>query len=280
MALEVIGVKNIVIVQNKVDLVSEERAVRNYEQIKELIKDTAFNDAPIIPTSAQHRLGLGPLIQAIEERLPTPERDLNKDPMFFVARSFDINKPGADINNLAGGVLGGAIKQGKLKNGSEIEIRPGFEFEEKNQKIRKPILTKITSIRTGGFDVEEAIAGGSIGLLTTLDPFVVKSDKLTGSVAGLPGKLPPVWESFDLEVHLLKRVVGLKEDLIVDPIKINEPLMLNVYSAATVGMVAEVKKDRISCKLKMPVCAEKGARVTISRRIVNRFRLIGYGIIL
>ncbi|MBI4440152.1 translation initiation factor IF-2 subunit gamma [Candidatus Woesearchaeota archaeon] len=279
MALEVIGVKNIIIVQNKVDLVSEERATKNYGQIRDFIKDTSFKDAPIIPLSAQYRLGVGPLIQAIEEFIPTPKRDLDKDAMFFVARSFDINKPGTKITSLVGGVLGGAIKQGRLRKGDDIEIRPGFEFEEKNQKVRKSIHTKIASIRTGGIDVEEAVAGGSLGILTTLDPFVVKSDKLTGSVVGHPGKLPPVWDSFDFEVHLLKRVVGLKEDLIVEPIKMNEPLMLNVNSAATVGMVTEVKKDRISCKLKIPVCAEKGSRVTISRRITNRFRLIGYGII-
>ena len=279
MALEVIGVKNLIIVQNKVDLVNEERALKNYEQIKEFIKESQFKDAPIIPLSAQYRLGINALIQAIEEHIPTPIRDISKDPLFFVARSFDINRPGSKIDDLVGGVLGGAIKQGKLKKGDEIEIRPGFELEEKNQKVRKPIRTVITTIRTGGVDVEEAIPGGSIGILTTLDPYVVKSDKLTGSVVGKVGKLPPVWENFDLEVNLLRRVVGVKENLVVDPIKMNEPLMLNVNSAATVGVVIEAKKEKISCKLKIPVCAEKGSRVTISRRVANRFRLIGYGII-
>ena len=56
--------------------------------------------------------------------------------------------------------------------------------------------------------------------------------------------------------------------------------MLNVYSAATVGMITQLGKDKIECQLKLPVCAEKGARVTISRRMGTRFRLIGYGIIL
>ncbi|MFC1768494.1 translation initiation factor IF-2 subunit gamma [Nanoarchaeota archaeon] len=279
MALEVIGIKNVIVIQNKIDLVSEERALKNYEQIKNFLKDTTFKDAPIIPLSAQFKLGFSPLIDTLETYVPTPDRDLSKDPMFFVARSFDINKPGTEIESLLGGVLGGAIKQGALKNNDEIEIRPGFEFEEKNQKVRKPIITKITSIKTGGKEVEEATAGGSLGLSTTLDPFVVKSDKLTGSVVGHKGKLPPVWNDLKLEVHLLKRVVGLKEDLVVDPIKMNEPLMLNVNSAATVGVVSEVKKNSFRCKLKIPVCAEKDSRVTISRRITNRFRLIGYGII-
>ena len=47
MALQISDINNIVIVQNKIDLVSEEEAIKNYEQIKELIKDTKFKDAPI-----------------------------------------------------------------------------------------------------------------------------------------------------------------------------------------------------------------------------------------
>ena len=57
----------------------------------------------------------------------------------------------------------------------------------------------------------------------------------------------------------------------------NEALMLNVNSAATVGMVIGLKKKKVICRLKIPVCAEINSRVTISRKIGNRFRLIGYG---
>jgi translation initiation factor 2 subunit 3 len=107
----------------------------------------------------------------------------------------------------------------------------------------------------------------------------VKSDSLTGAVVGLEGKLPPTHDSLKMKLHLLKRVVGLKEDTEVESIKDKEILMLNVNSAATVGVVTEVSKGSINCRLKLPVCAEQGSRVTISRRIGNRFRLIGYGII-
>jgi translation initiation factor 2 subunit 3 len=102
---------------------------------------------------------------------------------------------------------------------------------------------------------------------------------LAGSVVGHKGKLPPVWDSFTLETHLLERVVGARDELKVEPIKKTEPLMLNVNSAATVGVVTELGKNKFKCILKRPVCAEVGVRVTISRRIGNRFRLIGYGMI-
>ena len=59
----------------------------------------------------------------------------------------------------------------------------------------------------------------------------------------------------------------------------NELLMLNVNSAATVGIVTGLSKDTVECTLKLAVCAEVGAKVSISRRVAERFRLIGYGVI-
>ena len=279
MALEIMGVKNIIIVQNKIDLLSEENAIKNHKQIKEFIKGTAYEKAPIIPISAQHNVGVSDLIETIEKTMPTPDRDSTKDPIMLIARSFDINKPGSLIKSIVGGVLGGTLVQGKLKVGDNIEIKPGYDVTEKNQKTWKPIKTKITDIKTGSLSVNEVSPGGSIGLLTSLDPTIVKSDKLTGNLVGLSGKLPDVRHELNLEVTLLKRVVGLKDDLDVEPIKMNESLMLNVNAASTIGIVTKLKKNIVTCRLKLPVCAARDSRVTISRMISNRFRLIGYGVI-
>jgi len=279
MALEIIGIENIIVVQNKIDLVSKEEAINNHLEIKKFLKNTRFKDAPIIPISAQHNINIDMLIEAIEKYIPTPKRDKEIDPLMFIARSFDINKPGTKIDEINGGVLGGALKKGILKVGDEIEINPGYEIEEKNQKVWKILKTKIVSIVSGNETLEEAGPGGSLGVLTLLDPSIVKSDKLVGKIVGLPGKVPEVLNNLDLEVHLLERVVGSKEDLKVEPIKMNESFMLNVNSAATVGIVNTVSGEGFGCKLKLPIAAEKGSRVTISRMVGNRFRLIGYGII-
>jgi len=277
MALQIIGIKNLIIVQNKIDLASEEQALKNYQQIKDFLKGTDFENAPIIPISAQHRVGLGYLMKAIDENIPTPLRDRDQEPIMLVARSFDINKPGIKPEKLVGGVLGGSLKHGILKVDDIIEIRPGRAVVEKNQQVWKPITTKIVSLNSGSSDLESVGPGGSIGVLTSLDPSIVKSDQLTGSLVGLPGKLPKIWNELFLNVHLLQRAVGTKDELNVEPIKMSEVLMLNVNSAATVGVVIELKKNKIRCRLKLPVCADVGSRVTISRRIGNRFRLIGYG---
>ncbi|MEK6963615.1 MAG: translation initiation factor IF-2 subunit gamma [Nanoarchaeota archaeon] len=280
MALEICGIKNIVIVQNKIDLVASERALRNYQQIKEFLKGSAYENAPIIPVSAQHSVNIGALIQAIEEFIPTPKRNDKEAPLMFLARSFDVNKPGMAPRDMKGGVLGGALVKGKLKVGDKIEIRPGHVVEEQNRKVSKPLFATILSIMTGSAAVEEAKPGGSIGVMTTLDPSIVMSDSLVGNVVGLPGKLPTVLYELELETSLLERVVGSEEELKVDPIKMNEPFMLNVNAAATVGFVTDISKNKFKCKLKLPICADPGARVTISRRVGTRFRLIGYGIIL
>ena len=278
-ALQIIGINKVIVVQNKIDIVTEEKAKQNYQQIKEFLKNTPFKDAPIIPVSAQHSININFLSQAIQEKIPTPERDLSKDPTLFVARSFDINKPGSDIDSFVGGVLGGALQQGCLNVGDEIEILPGYPVEERNQKVYKPLKTKIADLMTGGEKVKAIYPGGSVAILTQLDPSIVRSDRLTGALVGKPGTLPKVWYDFTLETHLLERMVGLKDELLVDPLKMTEVLMLNVNSAATVGVIMKLQKNLIDCKLKLPVCAAPGSRVTISRRVGNRWRLIGYGII-
>ena len=82
-----------------------------------------------------------------------------------------------------------------------------------------------------------------------------------------------------MKTVLLDRVVGSSSDLKVDEIKSNEPLMLSIGTATTIGIVKNGKGGSIQVVLKIPVCIVKGQRVAISRRISNKWRLIGYGII-
>lgn len=278
-ALEIIGVKNVVVVQNKIDLVSEEAAKKNYDDIKAFLKGTPYENSPIVPVSAQRKINIDALLQELQEKMPIPERKKSDEPLMLVARSFDINRPGADCKSIVGGVLGGALKRGSLKVSDEVELRPGRIVEKHGKDIWQPVLTKIAALKSGSADVNEVFPGGSIGVMTMLDPSITKSDTFAGNVLGMPGKLPPVWDALNLEVKLLERVVGARDELVVEPIKINESLMLNVNSAATVGIVTSVKKGSISCLLRIPVCAEKSSRVTISRLLGSRWRLIGYGII-
>jgi len=278
-ALQIIGIKNVVVVQNKIDLVTEKATKQNYREIKAFLKGTPYASAPIVPISAQRGVNIDALLQTIQETITSPSRNKDQDPLLFVARSFDVNRPGADYKSLTGGVLGGTLKQGSLKICEEIELQPGRMVEKHGKTSWEPVRTKITALKAGKNDSKEILPGGSVGVMTALDPGIVKSDAFVGNIAGKPGKLPKVWYELNLEINLLDRVVGAKDDLVVEPIKMNENLMLNSNSAATIGVVTLLKKGGMECSLKLPVCAETGARVTISRLLGSRWRLIGYGII-
>ncbi len=278
MALEMAGIDKIIIVQNKIDLVSEEEVKQNYKEIKDFIKGTIAEKAPIVPICAQQGINMDALIYTMEEEFPTPKRDPKKDPLMLIARSFDINKPGNEIKKLKGGVLGGSLKEGIFKVGDKIEIRPGMKVEKDNKSEWKTVSAKIIGIQSGSDSIEEASPGGSIALLTKLDPSIVKSDTLGGNVAGIVGKLPPIWNELELEAHLLNRVVGTKEEKDVESIKKWEILMLNVNASVTTGVVSSLNKGSIHVVLKRPVCARKTDRITLSRLLGHRFRLIGYGI--
>jgi translation initiation factor 2 subunit 3 len=272
-ALEAVGIKNVIIVQSKIDLVSEQRAMESYKEIKQFIKGTLIENAPIIPVSAQQRINLDLLIQAIEKSMPTPQRDETKDLKMLVARTFDINKPGFEPKKLCGGVLGGTITRGKIKLGDEIEIKPGIRVGAKY----RPLISRAVGIQKAGADLEEAGPGGLLGVMTTLDPFLTKSDTLVGNIVGLLGKLPEVKESLTLEIKLLERVVGSEELKAVAPIKPNEDILIHVGTARSIGAVTSMKKNKIEIKLKIPVCVEEKERVAISRQIAGRWRLIGFG---
>jgi translation initiation factor 2 subunit 3 len=276
MALDIIGIENIVIAQNKIDLVSPDRARRNYEQIQEFVEGTVAEDAPVVPISAQQEVNVDLLIQAIEEEIPTPERNPNDDPQMYVARSFDINRPGTTWDNLTGGVLGGSLVQGKLTEGDELELRPGREVDEGGQTQWEPIQTDVRSLQAGGEIVDEVTPGGLLGVGTGLDPSLTKGDALAGQVAGTPGSLPPTWEQFTMKIDLLDRLVGMDEQN-VDEISTSEPLMLTVGTATTVGAVTSARDDECEVSLKRPVCAPEGAKIAINRRVGARWRLIGIG---
>ncbi|HEX2124865.1 MAG TPA: translation initiation factor IF-2 subunit gamma [Nitrososphaeraceae archaeon] len=275
LALQVLGIQQIVIVQNKVDLTEYEKARDNYEDIKNFVKGSIAEQAPVIPVSAQHKLNIDALIEAIENTIKTPPRTNNAPAIMHVLRSFDINKPGIPIKQVKGGAIGGALVQGEFQIGDEIEIRPGF-LEEKKSKY-EPINSTIATLGTGAGIVDRVRPGGLVAIGTKLDPTFIKSDSLIGSVVGKPNTLPKDVEDITVEVHLFDTAVGTQDMVKVEPVKVKESLRLNIGTAATVGTVTNSKDSKIEIKLKKPVCLIPKSRVAISRRIADRWRLIGAG---
>jgi len=277
LAAEMSGIKKLIIVQNKIDLVDRERAIENMHEIQEFVKDRPVEKAPIIPVSAQHDVNIDLLIEAIEKEIPTPKRDPAAPPQMYVLRSFDINKPGTRVEQLRGGVLGGSIVQGLFCVDDEVEIRPGLRSESGGKTLYQPLFTKIRSIRVSSGEVKEAGPGGLVGLGSSLCPSVTKADSLVGSIVGKEGDLPPVLDKVTLDVQLFERAVGTEKLVTVEKIRTNEPLVLNVATAVTSGVVTSARENIIDVSLKRLICADSNFKASLSRRIGDSWRLIGYG---
>jgi len=275
-ALKAKKIKNIIIVQNKIDLVSKEQAIKNYQEIKEFIKGSPAENSPIIPISAQQEINIEIVLKALKEiKIEKPSKD--EKPCFLVARSFDINKPGTKIEDLKGGVLGGALESGTLKVGDTIEIKPGFSYKKHNEYKYKTVKSKIISMQKGGYQITEATPGGSLAIETQLDPSLTKADALSGSVASTEGKLPEISNNIKIKFNLFEEVFGSGKHDRVQDLKLNELLMLSLNTTITVGQVIKTNKNEVEFSLKIPVVPLTGASIGIARNFDGHWRLIGFG---
>ena len=275
-ALQAKKIKNLIIIQNKIDLVDKKQALDNYKKIKDFIKGTIAENAPIIPVSAQQGININKILEELT-KLEIPKRDIKSPPVFLVARSFDINKPGTDIKNLKGGVLGGILKKGILKQGDEIEIKPGLTIKKHNEQIYKTLTTKILSLHKGNSNVKEVMPGTSISIETELDPILTKTDSLIGCLVAKKGTLPEITYKIKIKEKLFEKVMGTAEHEKVAPLKTGETLMLSVNTTITVGKVEKIKDNEVELSLRIPIVAIPGDNVGIARNINTHWRLIGWG---
>merc|ERR1712113_903153 len=125
-AVEIMRLKHIIILQNKVELIKEQQAQAQYEEIKKFVAGTAADSSPIIPLSAVLKYNIEIVCEYLCTQVPIPPRDFLSNPLMIIIRSFDVNRPGEEVAKLKGGVAGGSILKGVLRVGDEIEIRPGI----------------------------------------------------------------------------------------------------------------------------------------------------------
>ncbi len=280
MALQAKNIKNIIVVQNKIDLVTKEQAIENYKKIKEFLSGTIAENSPIIPVSAQQGINIDKIFEELA-KIEIPKRETEGNPLFLVARSFDVNRPGKEISKLNGGIIGGILKKGKLSVGDEIEIKPGKLIIKNNQKTYQTIYTKIKAIQKGENQVKEVFPGASIAIETELDTTLTKTDSLTGCLVSLKGSLPEITSRLKIKTNLFSNAAHqIKEEKIAE-ISNKEMLMLSVDTTITVGIVEKINKDKtVEFSLNIPVVALTGENVGIARNINGHWRLIGFGEIL
>ena len=289
-AVENMDVKNIIIVQNKIDIVVKDNTAKEqYKQIKKFVQGTNAATAPIIPISAQLKYNIDVVIQYLC-KLPVPKRDITSPPFFIVVRSFDVNYPGEESQNLKGGVAGGTLVRGILKVGEVVEIRPGNIIKDANgdTKITK-LYTRIVSLQAEKNNLIYAIPGGLIGVGLKIDPVLTRGNRLVGRILGHPGKLPNIFSKIDVRCHLFRRLLGVREKHgnknleHVSETRLQEVLLLNVGSTSVGGKVIKISgenEDENYFELLNPVSAEIGEKIAISRKIEKSWRLIGWGEVL
>ncbi|BFZ10177.1 hypothetical protein BsWGS_13216 [Bradybaena similaris] len=282
-AVEIMKLKHILILQNKIDLVKESQAKEQYEQIQAFVKGTVAEKAPVVPVSAQLKYNIDVICEYIIKHIPVPVRDFLSEPRLIVIRSFDVNKPGCEVDDILGGVAGGSILRGVLKVNQEIEVRPGVVSRDQDGKLTcRPIMSKIVSLYAEQNDLQYAVPGGLIGVGTKMDPTLCRGDRLVGQVLGAVGALPDIFTELEISFFLLRRLLGVKMEgdkkgAKVQKLSKNEVLMVNIGSLSTGGRVLAVRADLAKIGLTAPVCTEVGEKIALSRRVEKHWRLIGWG---
>lgn len=282
-AIEIMRLQHILILQNKIDLISEMVATNQHDTIQAFIQGTVADGAPVLPISAQLKYNVDAVCEYIVKKIPIPVRDFTSPPQMIVIRSFDVNKPGSEVAELQGGVAGGSILQGVLRMGQQVEIRPGIVTKDAEGKAAcKPIYSRIVSLKAEQNDLQYAVPGGLIGVGTTVDPTLTRADRLVGQVLGEVGALPDVYTELEINFFLLRRLLGVRTEGSEKQGKVaklskNEMLMLNIGSMCTGARIIAVKGDLAKLQLTSPVCTKEGEKLALSRRVEKHWRLIGWG---
>ncbi len=172
----------VIVVQNKVDVIPQDKCIDHYNQISNFISGSPISSCPIIPVSAQRLMNIDVVLEHIM-KFPIPDRDSESPAQMMIVRSFDVNRPGATMHNLVGGVAGGSITRGTLRLGDSIQIRPGIMTAKNGVVSCQPIDTVVVSLLTEKTPLKIAVSGGLIGVGTEMDPSLCKDDRLVKCLA-------------------------------------------------------------------------------------------------
>ncbi len=193
-----VGVPKLVVFMNKVDLVDDEELLELVEmEIRELLSfyDYDGDNVPVIQGSALGGLNGEPkwsekimeLMAAVDEYIPIPKREVDKDFLMPVEDVFSITGRGT--------VATGRIESGVVNSGEEVDII-GFGVEK-----MKSVVTGVEMFRK---ILNRGEAGDNVGLLLR---GIEKTDIRRGMVIAKPGSITPHTE-FKAEVYILKKEEG------------------------------------------------------------------------
>jgi len=269
-AMHMMKMKNIIVIQNKIDLVERSVACAQIDDIRRTLKIFDFDNAPIIPIVAHSNINIDIICKYLCN-LPEPVRDHKANLEFNIIRSFDVNKLGTTFDKMKGGVLGGTITKGTLNIGQTIKILPGIIKKNNDKFETEPIITKVISLNSEKTNLTSAIAGGLIGIGTDIDPFFVKGDKIVGQIATTESNDDLfVKDNFEINFFLFDK----------NKLNKNEKIMLNVRSSTICSCVLAIKNDLIKVQLSFPIAIHLHEKVTILQNQNKSWHLIGFGYVM
>ena len=195
-----VGVPAIVVFLNKIDLVDDEELLELVElEIRELLDKYDFpgDDIPLIkgsslpayqkPGDADNSKCITELLEALDEYIPEPPREVDKPFLMAIEDVFSIEGRGT--------VATGRIERGMIKIGEEVEI-VGLET--------KPEKTTCTGVEMFNKTMDQGQAGDNVGVLLR----GIKRDELErGQVLAKPGSIEP-HTKFEAEVYCLSKDEG------------------------------------------------------------------------
>ncbi len=194
-----VNVPAMVVFMNKCDMVDDEELLELVEmEIRELLSEYDFpgDDIPVIHGSALNALESGDpegdgacvveLMAAVDEYIPTPERDVDKTFLMPVEDVFSISGRGT--------VATGRIERGIVKVGETVEV----------VGIKDTIATVATGVEMFKKLLDEGMAGDNVGILLR---GVAREDIERGQVLATPGSILP-HRKFVAEVYVLSRDEG------------------------------------------------------------------------
>src|SRR3954469_8666822 len=193
-----VGVPALVVALNKCDMVDDEELIELVEmEVRELLSEYEFpgDDIPVIKVAAFPALNgdekwgasVLELMNAVDEYIPTPERDTEKPFLMPVEDVFTITGRGT--------VITGRIERGIIKVGEDVEI---IGIRDKSQK------STVTGVEMFRKLLDEGQAGENVGLLLR---GTKREDVERGMVVIKPGTTTP-HTNFDASVYILSKDEG------------------------------------------------------------------------
>ncbi len=264
-AIESNFIKNVAIILNKIDLVPEAATITKLEELDEFKQHYLCKDAPVIPVSASFDINVDVLCEILA-KLKAPQRELEPEKLRMnVIRSFNINLPGTNIEELKGGVVGGSIVKGTINVGDEIYIYPGIIYEDSYE----PLKARVQSLFSEKTPLTSAICGGLIGIGLDIDPGLTGDDALVGNVIKKKSKLVDEYVTKNLSLK-----VKLYDSYEVD----TDTFILNINTNNLVGVLKENIDDIFTFELEKPIYIEKEDKITISVKNSEGLQVVGSGV--